>query len=389
MASGEGHRGDPSGAPAAGRGRGARGAGRGGGARSPPGRDGGRGARAAGPAALPRPPARPLPPPLRPPVPLPPPPTRASPPCPPPPHRAAAPRLSERRGLAGAWADAGRAQAPPGATGAGAEAGAGAGARRAGCPPRACLQDTQWANWPASTPEGALAVEPGSGEKENAHAQGLTRKRPAAGGAPLPGASPPKAARTDAASRGRGRGGAPRPRGAARPHGAGPRAGLPSTFEFRGLPQLARPRFRAVLSGAPGGLLVAGRVPDWLHGRLRGARGVSLPPRNFPRVPFSQMLRQGGEAGPGLELDVEVPGLGAWRFGGFRPRAAAWGSESQDCYEGRPCANAEAPAGAPAPLRVVILPDGPPYEILPEQPAKRPKRLHVSCVVITWLDGIN
>jgi len=245
-------------------------------------------------------------------------------------------------------------------------------------------------------------VEPGSGEKENTPtgARVLSRKRPAAGGAPLPGASPPKAARTGAAARGRGGGGgAPRPRGAARPHASVPRAGLPSTFEFRGLPHLARPRFRAVLSGAPGALLVAGRVPDWLHGRLRGARGVSLLPRNFPRVPFARMLRQGGEDGPELELDVEVPGLGAWRFAGFRPRAAAWGSESQDCYEGRPCwgpsgaperlARADALAHTPAPLRAVILPDGPPYEILPEQPAKRPKRSHVGCVVLTWHDGIT
>ena len=96
----------------------------------------------------------------------------------------------------------------------------------------------------------------------------------------------------------------------------------------------------------------------------------------------------------------EVPGLGAWRFAGFRPRAAAWGSESQECFEGRPCwgrpsgaperlARADALAHTPAPLRAAILADGPPYEILPEQPAKRPKRSHVSCVVLTWHDGIT
>ena len=148
---------------------------------------------------------------------------------------------------------------------------------------------------------------------------------------------------------------------------------------------------------------MVGRVPEWLHGRLRGARGTALPPHNFPRLPFTQAMIAGAVGGAGtegvVEVEVEAPGYGLWRFSEFRARTAAWGSESQDCYEGRliaaeagPAARGESapsPSGVPPPRRAFILPDGPPYEILPAKPVKRPKRLQVSCIVFSWYDSIS
>jgi len=234
---------------------------------------------------------------------------------------------------------------------------------------------------------------------------GLPRKRAAeASGASPPEQSPPKSARTvlrrsRRPARVTARG-SERTRGSADTAG-GASSGLVATLELHGLPKVTRSRFRAAFSGAPGALLVVGRVPEWLHGRLRGARGTSLPPRNFPRLPFTQAMLTGAVGGAGtdcvVEVEMEAPGYGLWRFSEFRARTAAWGSESQDCYEGRliaccPAARGESaptPSGVPPPRRAFILPDGPPYEILPEKPVKRPKRRAVSCILLSWYDSIS